>query len=305
VKVALATCSAVAPDRGDDVLLAALLRERGAEAEVVVWDVADVHWRDFDRVVIRSTWDYPRKYAAFLAWVDAIGSRLLNAPALVRWNSDKRYLADLAAAGIPVVPTQFVGPDDPLPPLAGDLVVKPTISAGARDTGRFGPATHDRARELVARIQERRRVAIVQPYLPSVDVVGEFALVFIAGNLSHTLRKRGVLRPDEIAPTRDDALGAAEAMYDASLVVLDEASAAARDLGAAAVTYLRERFGVLPAYARVDVVADDRGGSLVLELEAIEPNLYLGLSPGAAADFADAIVQPSGGTLPADYDRNA
>jgi hypothetical protein len=274
----------------DDRILVDALSRRRVRAVVAVWDDPHVDWRSFDRVVIRSTWDYPRKLDAFLEWVDALGARVRNSPALVRWNSDKRYLADLAAAGLPVVATAFVAPGEAMPRLEGEVVVKPTVSAGARDTGRFGPSSHDLASRLIARLQGQGRVAMVQPYLPAVESSGEDALAFIAGGFSHALRKRAVLRPDEEAPVRDDPLGAAEAMYDPRLVEPAEARKPAREFAAATIRYLADRFTTAPLYARVDVVASPEERPVVLELEAIEPCLYLCLAAGAAERLADAVL---------------
>ena len=165
-------------------------------------------------MVIRSTWDYARRRDEFLRWCESVGERLHNRAALVRWNTDKRYLGDLADAGVPVVETRYVEPGEPMPELEGEIVVKPNVSAGGRDTGRFGPAAHDEARELIAAIQASGRTAMVQPYQPTVDAVGETAVLCIDGEPAHALRKRAVLRPDEVAPVRDDGVGAAEIMYD-------------------------------------------------------------------------------------------
>src|SRR5205085_4731878 len=120
----------------------------------------------------------------------------------------------------------FVAHGGELPALDGEVVVKPTVSAGARDTGRFAPASHDGARDLVVHITEGGRVAMVQPFLPAVDERGETAVVFVDGEVSHVLRKRAVLRPDEVAPVREDGVGAAEAMYDEDLVRTGEATEA-------------------------------------------------------------------------------
>ena len=289
--IALATAAAVPSEFDDDRLLAAALARRGAEAVSVVWDDPDVQWHRFHRVVIRSTWDYPRKREAFLAWADALDSRLENPPAVVRWNSDKHYLADLVAAGIPTVPTSFVDPDSEIPLLQGEVVVKPTISAGARDTGRFGPSTHDQARRLISRLESDGRTAMVQPYVSSVDVSGESALTFIAGRFSHAAHKRPVLRPDEVAPVRDDEIGGAEVMYDPDIVGPGTASEREIEVATEAVAYLRERFDVAPLYARVDLVAGQDGDPLLLELEAVEPNLFLRLSPGAANALAQAVLE--------------
>lgn len=290
VRVAVATSAAVPPQFDDDRRLLDALLARGAEAAAAVWDDPAVRWDEFDRVVIRSTWDYPRKHAAFLAWVEAVAPRLRNPAELVRWNSDKHHLADLTAGGVPVVPTTFVEPGGAVPSLAGEVVVKPAISAGGRDTGRFGPATYDEAAELIRRLQGEGRSAMVQPYMASVDGSGETALTFIAGRFSHAARKGPVLRPDEVAPTRDDEIGGAEVMYDPDIVGPGTATAREIEVGAQAIAYLRDRFGDDPLYARVDLVAGPDGDPLVLELEAVEPNLFLRHSPDAADRLAAAIL---------------
>lgn len=274
----------------DDVALLEALRARGVEASVVAWD-ADHDWEACDAVVIRSTWDYTARREEYLAWTERVGNRLHNAPALVRWNSDKRYLADLGVAGFPVVGTVYVAPGDELPHLQGEVVVKPTVSAGGVDTGRFSPSTHDDARALVARIQASGRTAMVQPFEASVDSRGETAVVLLDGAVSHVLRKRAVLAPDEVAPVRSDGgLTAAEAMHDESLVGPGEATDAELDLATAIVADVTERFGYRPLYARVDLLSRADGSPVLLELEAVEPYLYLEHAPGGVDRLADSLV---------------
>ncbi len=288
--VAIATMAPMPESFTDDARLADALRRRGCRADRLPWDAAGVDWRTFDAVVIRSTWDYDARREEFVAWAGTVGPRLHNSAEVVRWNSDKRYLQDLADGGIPVVPTAYLSPGDPSPPLRGDVVVKPTLSAGARDTGRFGPATHDLARQLVTRIHASGRTAMVQPYQAAVDVSGETAVVVINGEVSHVLHKRAVLRPDEVAPVRADGLGAAEAMYDPDLVTAGAATAAQLALATEAVAAVTERWGEAPLYARVDMVEDDAGAPVLMELEAIEPNLYLEQAPGSVDRLADAVI---------------
>ena len=290
MKVALATSDVVPREFDDDELLADALRARGAEAHFVSWDADAAAWSTFDLVAIRSTWDYTARRAEFVAWAESVGERLRNPPELVRWNSDKRYLADLAEAGLPVVPTTFIAPGETPPSLCAEVVVKPSVSAGARDTGRFGAAAQDAARRLIEAITRDGRTAMVQPYLQAVDAVGETALVFVAGELAHVLRKRAVLAPDEVASTRNDALGAAEAMYDPTLVTIGAADEREVAVAQAVVAHLRQRFGAPPLVARVDLVPGGNGAPVLLELEAIEPNLYLRQAPGTAQLLADAIL---------------
>lgn len=290
MSVALATCAEVPPEFDDDELIVESLARHGIEARFVRWDDPRAEWERFELVVIRSTWDYTHRLGEFVAWADSVDDRLRNAPELVRWNSDKRYLGDLAAAGLPVVPTRYVGRGETLTELDGEVVVKPTVSAGGRDTGRFGRAAHADARRLIGRIVDGGRTAMVQPYLDAVDRVGETALVFIAGELAHVLRKRAVLAPDEVAPVRDDSLGAAEAMYDPGLVGVSEARDDEVELGREVIAHLRERFATTPLIARVDLVRDGDAAPCVLELEAVEPNLYLRQAPATADRLAEALV---------------
>jgi glutathione synthase/RimK-type ligase-like ATP-grasp enzyme len=289
VRVAVATSSAVPEDLRPDAPLIAALTRRGATVALVPWDDPVVDWDGFDLVVVRSTWDYAPRRDAFLAWTDARAARLQNSADLIRWNSDKRYLADLATAGVTVVPTTYVAPGEPLPSLAGEVVVKPTVSIGAIDTGRFGPVTHDEAARLAARIHARGGSVMLQPYVPTVDTAGETAVVCIDGRPSHGLHKRAVLRPDEVAPIRDDAIGAAEAMYDPDLVTGTDLTPAETSFAAQVVEAVTERFGV-PLYARVDMVTGDDGRPVLMELEAVEPHLYLDVAPAAADRLARAIV---------------
>lgn len=289
MRIAIATCAEMPEELTDDAQVERALRHRGVEASRESWDDA-ADWDAFDAVVIRSTWDYARRREEFLAWADSIGERLHNPPELVRWNSDKRYLADLSAAGIPAIETAFVAAGDPVPALAGEVVVKPSVSAGGRDTGRFGPVHHDQAIALIAAIHAGGRVAMVQPYEGSVDAAGETAVVFIGGEASHALRKGPVLRPDEVAPVREGDLGAAEVMYDPDLVVGTSAEADEVALAGRVVDHLRQRFAATPLYARVDMVRGADGSPIVLELEAVEPHLYLLESDGALGRLAAAIV---------------
>lgn len=290
MRIAIASSSSVPAQFPDDERLAEALRGLGAEPEVVAWDEPGRDWSEFAAVVINSTWGYALRCDEFLRWCDAVGERLHNAPALVRWNADKRYLRDLDLAGIPVVATLYVEPGERPPALDGEVVIKPNVSAGARDTGRFGPATHGEATALIEAIQVSGRTALVQAYEPSVDTVGETAVLLIDGEPAHALRKRAVLRPDEVAPLRDDAIGAAEAMYDPELVTAAEAGPAEIANARAAVAHLAERFGSMPLYARVDTVAGPGGEPLLLELEAIEPNFYLGQVPATAELVARALL---------------
>jgi hypothetical protein len=211
----------------------------------------------------------------------------------VDWNSDKRYLGDLVTAGLPVIPTTYVAPGEAPPELVGTVVVKPAVSAGGRDSGRFGPGSHSAAAELIRAIGASGRTAMVQPFQDSVETTGEAALVYFGGELSHTLRKGPVLPPDLVAPLVEGlpGLSAAAAMFDPDLVRAAPAADRELELGAAVMRYLADRFGGPPLYARVDAVRGAADDPRIMEVELIEPNFYFELAPGAAERLAEAIAR--------------
>ena len=286
MRVVFVTCSAVPDGWPDDHPVAALL-----EADRVPWDDRRVDWAVYDRVVVRSVYAYAQRLDEFLYWCRRVGKeRLRNTPDLLAFNADKRYLSELQA---PTVPTVYVAPGEPPPRLEGEVVVKPNISAAARDTGRFEPEAHRMALELISRIQASGRVALVQAYQPSVDERGERSFVFFGGQLSHVLRKAPVLRRNEIAPIAQGGLGrelqVAEAMLDPTLVTPGEAGDDEHALAEEVHRTISSRFGT-PLLLRVDVVRNTTGSPVVIELEAIEPLLYLSTQPGAAEAFATAVL---------------
>ena len=275
--IALATCSLL-PDGNDDMrALIDALDAQGIDAEPAVWD-ADVDWSRYDLVVIRSTWDYPGKRAAFLAWAESL-PRVLNPADVVRWNTDKRYLRDLADAGLPVVPTLW-DPED-VPSEWPEYVVKPAVSIGSRDTARWGPGEEDGARAHLRSLRDAGRTVMVQPYLSAVDTAGETALVFCEGEYAHAARKAQILTAGAgvQGPVRDDP---ARGQITSSTATEAELEVARRALAAAP-----DAPGLL--YARVDLIPGPDGTPLIIELELTEPNLYLSHAPNSAARFAKAI----------------
>ena len=139
---------------------------------------------------------------------------------------------------------------------------------------------HDEALALVARLRDAGRTAMVQPYLPAVEAHGETAIVFFGGEPSHVLRKGVVLGADEEAPIREEGVGTAEVMWDPELVVAGEAAEDEFALARRVIAHVAERFGAPPLYARVDMLRDPQGEPVLLELEAVEPCLYLPTAPG-------------------------
>ena len=262
----------------------------GGEPEEVSWNDPEADWDAYDLVAVRFTWDYTWHHEEFVAWARRVGDHLHNSPDVIVWNADKHYMADLAADGIPVVETAYLEPGQLLEDVDREIVVKPTISGGARLTGRFSPAEAEAARNLVAEIHGTGWTAMVQPFTASVDTKGETAITLIDGEITHVLRKNAVLRPDEVAPLRDDDIRAAEAMYNPDLVVPGSATEAELEVARQVVATVERRFDYLPLYARVDLLAGENGEPLLLELEAVEPNLYHPLAPGSADLLARAIV---------------
>jgi glutathione synthase/RimK-type ligase-like ATP-grasp enzyme len=276
--IAFATCSLL-PDGSDDVrALTGALAPLGVEAEPVIWD-AGVDWSRYDLVVIRSTWDYPERRDAFTAWADGL-ARVLNPAGVIRWNTDKRYLRDLAAAGLPVVPTRW-DPDD-VPADWPEYVVKPAVSIGSGDTARWGPGEREQARAHLRSLRDAGRTAMVQPYLSAVDGVGETALVYCDGEFSHAGRKAQILTAGAgiQGPVRGDTTRGQVTSATATRAELDVA---------------RRALAAVPGgedllYARVDLIPGPDGEPLIVELELTEPNLYLQLAPNAADRFAKAIA---------------
>jgi len=268
-------------DRDLPVLRQALV-DAGAEAEVVYWDDGDVDWGGYDLVLIRSTWDYSWRTDEFTAWAERCGkvTRLANPAAVVRWNTDKRYLGDLAEAGVPVVPTRYLPPG-----AAADLpddheyVVKPTSGAGARYAARYTPDQHKTAVRHLARMHEEGFTAMVQPYVRSIDTRGERALQFFGGRLLHASRKQAVLAPG----TAFDAEKVAHPGLEPWTPTPAELAVAERALAA-----VPDAEGLL--YARVDLVDGEDGQPRVMELELVEPNLFLFLHPGSTERVVEAVL---------------
>lgn len=266
----------------DEPLALAALADAGVRVEVVDWDDPDVRWAGYDRIVLRSTWDYSQRLDEFLGWLDRVDAvtGVRNPAAVVRWNLDKHYLAELAAAGVPVIPTTFVEPGGPVAVGGGDVVVKPAVGSGSRDVGAYRADEHDLARAHVGRLSARGASALVQPKVASVEVEGEWGLLFFGGHYSHAANKRLVLAP----------AGVVEDLFVAEELAAHDAGEVQVAVAQAAVDVVAARFGT-PAYARVDLVRGDDGGHQVLEVELVEPSLFLPQADaGAAQRLAAALV---------------
>ncbi|MDI9238745.1 hypothetical protein QLQ15_07430 [Lysobacter sp. LF1] len=294
----IALVTAIAATGLDDDLAPLLdaCAARGFAVQVRAWDDPTVAWSRFDAALLRSPWDYTQRLDEFLAWCTRVSTqtRLINPLPVVRWNTDKHYLAELEARGVPVVATRFVEPEvEPLPELqaflaahadAAEFVVKPTVGAGSKDAQRYSRTQEFAAANHMARLLDADRSAMLQPYLASVDELGETALMYFAGEFSHAIRKGPLLRPDE-GPTPH--LFAAEAITARSPEP-DEFALAQRvmDAGVDAL-----QLDAPPLYARVDLIRDADGHPRLLELELCEPSLFFAHAPGSAGRFADRLAE--------------
>ncbi|GAA4848868.1 hypothetical protein GCM10025787_34460 [Saccharopolyspora rosea] len=283
-RVLLAGCACLPTSDGDDTPLADALAELGVAAEWVPWDDPDTDFTAADLVVLRATWDYAARREEFLKWCDSVPG-LVNPAPVARWNTDKSYLVDLAAQGVPVVPTELVAPDaEPTWP-AGEFVLKPSVGAGSRGAARFGPDQLDAARGHLAALHDRNQVAVLQPYQAAVDREGETALVFLGGHFSHAFSKGPML-------SDGSELDASGLFAGEKLAQARPAAAlrrAAEDALDAAADFLGvDRTELL--YARVDLVRGADGAPLLLELELTEPSLgFRHADPGALPRFASAV----------------
>lgn len=297
MRVALVTCHPFPEGVVDDEEpLRVALRHRGAEVVEVPWD-ADIDWAAFELAILRTPWDYQARPDAFLAWCERCGTatRLVHDAAIVRWNLDKRYLRELAAA-VPIAPTVWVaaGPSDvdglraELARLegglmasgaSGELLAKPVVGANAFLAARF-PRTIDGLERLATHVAGRD--FMVQPYLDSVESEGELSLVWIEGvGVTHGVRKvpaRGDFRVQEDHGARDmpwePDLAARE--------LADRAIAAAQACPALA--------GSKVLYARVDLLVGPEG-YVLNELELVEPALFMRHFPGVGEALAERVLR--------------
>ncbi|MFE9918798.1 RimK family alpha-L-glutamate ligase [Micromonospora sp. NPDC005553] len=287
-RVALVTCSDLADLDPDDRLVLAPLAARGVAVQAAVWDDPDVDWSSFDLVVLRSPWDYALRRDEFVSWASTVPT-LVNPADVVRWNTDKRYLAELSAAGVPTVPTAWIMPGESWQPPAetGEYVLKPAVSAGSQDTGRYDladPEHRDLAAAHVRRLSEAGRVTMVQPYLRAVDTEGETALLFLAGPeglaFSHAIRKGPMLSGPDLGP---DGLYRAEEIT--ARTARPEQLAVAEQTLATVPGGTRQLL-----YARVDLIPGADGEPVLVELELTEPSLFIGYADGAPERLATAIT---------------
>jgi len=268
----------------DDELLVRPLYGRGWEVECASWRTP-VRWDEYAVVLIRSTWDYhqyPDDFLDVMRVIDASEACLLNDLVLLEWNLQKRYLRDLSERGVSIVPTIWkdeLQPGDLKPlfdELGGDgMVVKPVVSASALDTYRVTAATVAPLANHLETLYAGRAL-MAQPFAQQVLEHGEYSLFYFDGVYSHAAIKRA--RPGDFR-VQTDFGGTVEPM-DATVELLA--------FGEHVMSVLDHD----PLYARIDVVrANDGEGLWLMELELIEPELFLRAHPEAPDRFAEAIVQ--------------
>lgn len=280
MSIALVTCQNLSEPDLDEALLCEAIRARDVPVSVVAWNAAPAPPAPEDHAlwVLRSTWDYHHHLESFFAFAarTASRSRLVNPLHLLRWNAHKTYLRDLKMRGVPVVRTAFIPRGSAASLLDvkrdyafDDVVIKPAVSGGSFKTRRFRPEEAEEGHEFLRELAADRDV-LVQGYAPDVEVSGERAVVFIDGELTHSVRKAPRLSGDD------------ESVSSALPISTDER--------ALAEMVLRPMWTRL-LYARVDMVRDEGGNPMVMEVEIIEPSLFLLQHPPALKRFADAIAR--------------
>lgn len=287
--IALVTARA-ARDLDEDLPpLIAAFRALGAPVSVVDWDDSSVDWQSFELALLRSTWDYAQRLPEFFAWLERAArlTRLVNPLPVIRWNTDKHYLADLERAGVATVPSEFVEPGEDAAQAIdrfrarhgrGEVVVKPAIGAGSRDARRHRGEERAAIEAHVRMLIDAGRSALMQPYLQRVDEQGETALIYFAGRFSHAIRKGALLRAGE---------GPTQALFAAETITPREATPEELHVGERSLAAIP--FGPL-LYARVDVIRDVDDRPCVLELELTEPSVFLLHDAASAERFARAIL---------------
>ncbi|MBL4697680.1 MAG: hypothetical protein JKX70_02490 [Phycisphaerales bacterium] len=278
MKIAYVSCAALPEVDIDEQPLVEALVKAGHEPVVAAWDDDSVDWASFDVAIVRATWNYAMKVEAFEAWIDRVDglTKLLNSKATLKWNLHKEYLCELSDAGVPIIPSVFVDrymslDVEEVVELEGwsKIVIKPTVSAGSFGTKSFDLAAGDgEAAQAFFDEMIAMRDMMIQRYMPSVDTVGETALIVIDGELTHAIEKR---------PRFDD--------QDEEVYLREDISDEMRMF----VKKVLDAAGKEHLYARVDVMPDDDGVLLLSELELLEPSLFFPYCTHAVDAFVQGI----------------
>lgn len=282
-RIAFATSADYPSIQPDDAHLAATLERLGFKPMSCIWNDPAVDWLGFEAVLIRTIWDYFKYHSAFIAWLDQLdqlGISTINDSRVLRWNSDKRYLLELARHEVAIIPTRLAGGAElaeALAPMEGQpVVIKPTISGGAWQTlrGRVGEAGFTRTLSgLPCELDY-----LVQPFVPEIVSAGEWSLLYFGGEFSHAVIKHPASGDYRVQSEH----GGSVEPFEPGVAML---AAAAKALAAVATM----GYGDL-AYARVDGVVRD-GRFLIMELELLEPSLFLAGQPQAAERFARQLAR--------------
>ena len=260
---------------------------RGVDVEIHDWDDAAVNWKRFAAAIVRSPWDYHRRFDEFSQWLRRVShdTVLHNSADAITWNLDKTYLHECAEAGLPIIPTLFVRTSDDITDevtqlLHADVVVKPTVSAGSNNTERFR-CDHDAALAFVHSVLNMGKVAMVQPYQSAIDDEHETALNYFNGKFSHAFRKGAIL---------STGVNVKNGLFVVEDISAREPNSAQRALGDETMAFLAKRWGQAPLYARIDTVPRGDGTPVIIEIEMAEPSFFFHTSSGSAERFADAVV---------------
>lgn len=276
-KIALVTYKNLSNLDTDDSLLIPALAERGLSARPVVWDDPSIDWSQLGIAVIRSTWDYHHQRATFLDWAERVAGccALWNPLELLRWNTHKFYLRDLEERGIPVVPTIWLeqGTRADLTMLMKQrnwqkVVIKPAVSASAYGTILVTREDIEHGQAHLDRFLADHDM-LLQPFLSTVTTSHERSLIFIDGQPTHAIERMPALDLEPVG--RDRLLTPPEEEWQFARQIL-------------------RVLPVTPLYARVDLIHDEAGGLRLMELELVEPGLWLSLAPATVQAFADAIA---------------
>lgn len=294
-RVTLATAASMPNLYADETGLLDALADRGMDPHIAVWNDPAVDWDNAGLVVIRSVVDYAADRQSFLAWTRSL-PRVLNHADVLEWNSDKHYLNELAERGLPTIPTTWLSASRGYSkhqvhsrfPAFGDFVVKPAVSSGVRDIGRYSSTSIPGRQAAIAQVMEllgEGRDVMIQRYEETVETQGERSLIFFNGIISHAVDKAALLTPAQV--TEDEVQQVPVEAHSAT----DQELRWGEQIRLVLHEYVRERMGRDEQFLfnRVDLVPDGKGSFVVMEVALVDADLYLNAAPRALGNFADAI----------------
>ena len=265
---------------------------QGLSTQICDWEDLNIEWASFDAVLFRSPWNCVEKLPKFLNWCEEINkvTTLFNPLSVARWALDKHYLSDLAAYGVPIVPSIFIETETPILqaiellldecPTTKEIVVKPTIGSYSRGVKRFIKSHTKELLSYITYFLNKVQPVIIQPYFDSIDQYGETDLIYFDNVYSHAICKNALLMPDGTVnvPTLD---------FRTSRIADDEERMVALSALIATSKHLNLEQPLL--YGRVDLIRDNDNKPMILELDICEPSLNLSFSEGSAMRFVDAL----------------